>query len=140
MNAAVGESAVFLALAACVAGVVTLVVGLVRGRPTLLRAGRTYTWVILLGAVVATAAMQHALITHDFSLHYVANNDSRDTPLLFRITAMWSNLDGSILLWGLILAGYLAAVAIHFRLACHRPAGRAGRRPSPTWWRRSSSR
>ena len=115
MNAAVGESAVLLALAGAVAGCVTLVMGLVRGRPNLLRAGRTYTWVILLGAVVATLALQHALFTRDFSLQYVANNDSLATPWLFRITAMWSNLSGSILLWGLILAGYLAAIAVHFR-------------------------
>jgi hypothetical protein len=32
----------------------------------------------------------------------------RETPLLFTITGMWSALQGSILLWGLILAGYLA--------------------------------
>ena len=115
MNAAVGYSAVIFALAGAVAGGVTLVLGLVRKKDSLLRSGRTYTWVILLGAVVATIALQHALITRDFSLQYVANNDSQATPLLFRITAMWSNLAGSILLWGLILAGYLAAVAIHFR-------------------------
>ena len=55
VNAAVGESAVLLALAGALAGCVTLVIGLVRGRDNLLRAGRTYTWVILLGAVVATS-------------------------------------------------------------------------------------
>jgi cytochrome c-type biogenesis protein CcmF len=115
VNDAAGESAVLLAFGGAVLGCVTLVLGLVRGRPTMLRAGRAYTWVILAGAVVATAAMQHALITHDFTLNYVANNDSTSTPVLFRITAMWSNLAGSILLWGLILAGYLAAIAIHFR-------------------------
>ena len=115
MNAAVGESAVLLAFIGAVAGCATLVVGLLRGRHRLLLAGRSYTWVVLLGAVVAVLALEHALITRDFSLQYVANNDSLATPLLFRITAMWSNLAGSILLWGLILAGYLAAVAIHFR-------------------------
>jgi cytochrome c-type biogenesis protein CcmF len=115
MNATVGESAVLLAFAGAVAGCITLIVGARRGRVAFLRAGRSYTWVILLGAVVATAAMQHALITRDFRLQYVANNDSLSTPLLFRITAMWSNLAGSILLWGLILAGYLGAIAIHFR-------------------------
>ncbi|HEX6394625.1 MAG TPA: heme lyase CcmF/NrfE family subunit [Acidimicrobiales bacterium] len=115
MNAAVGYSAIIFALAGAVAGCATLVFGLVRKKETLLRAGRTYTWVILLGAAVATIALQHALITRDFSLQYVSNNDSLATPLLFRITAMWSNLAGSILLWGLVLAGYLAAIAVHFR-------------------------
>jgi len=115
VNAAAGEAADFLAFGAALAGFVTLVVGLLRGRPNLVRTGRAYTWVLLAGAVIATAAMQHALITRDFSLSYVANNDSLGTPLIFRITAMWSNLAGSILLWGLVLAGYLAAMAVRFR-------------------------
>jgi cytochrome c-type biogenesis protein CcmF len=115
MNAAIGEGAVLLAFGGALVGFLTLVYGLVKGRTNLVRAGRTYVWAILLGAVAATAAMQHALITRDFSLLYVARNDSLSTPLLFRITAMWSDLAGSILLWGLVLAGYLAAVAIHFR-------------------------
>ncbi|MGI8493090.1 MAG: heme lyase CcmF/NrfE family subunit, partial [Acidimicrobiales bacterium] len=121
MNAAVGESALFLGLAAALAGIATLVLGLVRGRPNLLRAGRTYTWVILLAAVVATVALQHALIGHDFSLRYVADNDSRATPLLYRVTAMWSSLQGSILLWTLILSGYIAAVALRFRTRSEDP-------------------
>ncbi|MHB1535974.1 MAG: heme lyase CcmF/NrfE family subunit [Acidimicrobiales bacterium] len=115
MNAAIGEAAVFLSLIGCLAGMATLVIGIRRGKDAMLRVGRNYTWIIVLGAVIATAALQHALVTRDFTLQYVANNDSRETPLLFRITAMWSNLDGSILLWALILSGYLGAVAIHFR-------------------------
>lgn len=115
MNGAAGQSALFLAFGAAVLGCFTLVLGLTRDKPNLVRAGRTYTWVILLGAVVATLAMQHALVTHDFRLQYVADNDSTETPTLFRITAMWSNLAGSILLWGLVLSGWLAAMAVRFR-------------------------
>jgi cytochrome c-type biogenesis protein CcmF len=115
VNAAVGEAAVLLALLGSVAGIATTVVGIRRGDERILRGGRMYVWVVLAGAVIATAAMQHALITRDFSLQYVADNDSLQTPLVYRITAMWSNLDGSILLWALILSVYLAAVAVHFR-------------------------
>jgi cytochrome c-type biogenesis protein CcmF len=115
IDSAVGQAAVLVALLAAVAGIATLLRGLRRGRPDLLRAGRSYTFVILFGAVVATVAMQHALITHDWRLVYVDQNDSLQTPLLFRVTAMWSALQGSILLWALILAGYLTAVAVHFR-------------------------
>ena len=115
MNAAAGESADLLVFGAAVLGCITLVIGLLKGRTNLVRAGRTYTWVILIGAVAAVAAMQHALITRDFSLQYVAGNDSVSTPLLFRITAMWPNLSGSILLWGLVLALYVAAMGWRFR-------------------------
>jgi cytochrome c-type biogenesis protein CcmF len=115
VNHALGLAALLLAFAGALMGCITLVTGAMRGRPALMRAGQTYTWVIAGGAVLATAAMQHALITRDFTLKYVADNDSLATPLVFRITAMWSNLAGSILLWGLVLSGYLVAVWIRYR-------------------------
>ena len=115
VNIALGQSALLLALLGAVAGAVTLVVGLGTGRPSLLRAGQAYIWLVVAGAVLATVAMQRALITHDFTLVYVDNNDSTFTPLLYRITAMWSDLAGSILLWALVLSGYLAAMWLRFR-------------------------
>jgi cytochrome c-type biogenesis protein CcmF len=59
--------------------------------------------------------MEHALITHDFSIAFVAENNSRSTPLLYTITGLWSALAGSILLWGLVLSGYIAAMVWRFR-------------------------
>jgi cytochrome c-type biogenesis protein CcmF len=115
VNAAAGEAALFLAFGGAVVGFISLALGLTRGRASLVRTGRTYTWVILAGAVAAAAAMQHALITDDFRLRYVVDNDSTNTPILFRVTAMWSDLAGSILLWGLILALWTVAVLWRFR-------------------------
>ena len=115
MNIALGQSGLLLALLGALAGAAALVVGVARGRPWVVRAGQGYIWLVMAGAVVATVAMQRALITHDFSLAYVDNNDSTFTPLIYRITAMWSDLAGSILLWALVLCGYLAAMWFRFR-------------------------
>ena len=115
MNIALGQSALLLALLGAVAGAVTLIVGLARDGRRLLRAGQVYIWLVVGGAVLATVAMQRALITHDFTLAYVDSNDSTFTPLIYRITAMWSDLAGSILLWALILSAYLAAMWMRFR-------------------------
>ena len=52
----------------------------------------------------ATVAMERALVTHDFSIVFVAENNSKVTPLLYSLTGLWSALAGSILLWGLILS------------------------------------
>src|SRR5688572_27041568 len=60
---------------------------------------------------VATIAMVVALVTHDFSVSYVAAVGSRSTPLLFTIISLWGALEGSILFWGWVLAMYAAAVA-----------------------------
>ena len=115
MNAVAGQGAVLLGFLAAVGGVATTTTGLVRRRPALLRAGQSYVWVVLAGAVLAAAVMERALLTHDFSLAYVARNHSRSTPLLYTVASLWAALEGSILLWALVLAGYLAVMARRFR-------------------------
>ncbi len=115
MNGTFGHIGVLLGLLAALVGIVVLVLGIRRNDDRLKRQGAIYAPVILLGALVATAAMQHALVTHDFSLVYVADNNSAVTPLLYSITGMWSALAGSILLWGLILAGYATVMVWRFR-------------------------
>ena len=115
MNGTLGHIGVLLGFAAAVVGCLVLVVGLVRGRPGGMKAARVYAPLVLVGGVVATIAMQRALITHDFSLTYVADNNSRSTPILYSITGMWSALAGSILLWGLILGLYATAMVWRFR-------------------------
>ncbi len=115
MNALIGAVAVLVSLAASLLAMGLLVVGIRRHRPELLRAGARYAWVVLAGMVVATFAMQRALITRDFDVLFVAEHGSSRTPPLFNVATMWSALEGSILLWGLVLAGYLAVVVHKFR-------------------------
>ena len=115
MNAALGTAGVALGLAASVLGVVTLAVGLRSRRPALLRLGRSYAWLVLGGAVLATVAMERALVTRDFSLAYVERNGSWSTPALYNVATLWAALEGSIILWSLILAGFTVGVVVKFR-------------------------
>jgi cytochrome c-type biogenesis protein CcmF len=110
VNAFVGHVGVLLSVLGAVAGMVFIWIGLRQDKPDFVRRGITVSYLLVGGAILATIAMEHALITHDFSLGFVAANNARETPLFFSITGMWSALQGSILLWGLILAGYLALV------------------------------
>jgi cytochrome c-type biogenesis protein CcmF len=114
-NAALGDAGVFIALFGAIAGVMSLVAGNVRRKPAWVRHGYSYAWLVVGGAVLATLAMERALLTHDFSLQYVVQNNSVNTPVLFTIAGMWSALEGSILLWGLVLAGFLGTMVWHFR-------------------------
>jgi cytochrome c-type biogenesis protein CcmF len=115
MNGTLGHIGVLLGFTAAVVGIVVLVIGLARGRTGQLRGGRLYAPIILLGGVVAVVAMERALVAHDFSLTYVAENNSRSTPLIYSITGMWSALAGSILLWGITLGIYVTAMVWRFR-------------------------
>lgn len=115
MNAVLGQGAVLLGFLSAVIGAATLLIGLMKKRPALLRAGHRYTWLIVAAAVMAVAVMERALLTNDFSVVFVADNSARSTPLLFKVATMWAALEGSILLWGLVLAGYLALMGHRFR-------------------------
>lgn len=115
MNAVLGQTGVLLGLVGALVSIAVLGYGLVKHNPSLIRHGRSYTFVLLAGALLATFAMERALITHDFSIAYIAANNSKETPLLFTITGMWSALQGSILLWGVVLSVYIGALVIRTR-------------------------
>ena len=115
MTADVGAFAVIAGLVACVLACLTIVVGLVQGRPELLRlSGRWAAWTFAFAATAAVA-MEVALLSDDFSLEYVAGNSISTLPLLYKVSVLWAALEGSLLLWVLVLTGYIAAVAWKFR-------------------------
>jgi cytochrome c-type biogenesis protein CcmF len=66
---------------------------------------------VLGGAIVAMAAMEIALLADDFNLAYVANHHSSTTPFPFDVATAWAALEGSIILWGLVLAAFTWVVA-----------------------------
>src|SRR6266542_1148991 len=77
---------------------------------------RLGTFALFLGLVLAAnGAMLAAILANDFSITYVAENSSRATPTFFKILSLWSADEGSLLLWNLILAGFIGAVAFRFR-------------------------
>jgi cytochrome c-type biogenesis protein CcmF len=63
-------------------------------------------WTLLGGATLAMLALEAALIFNDFSLEYVANHHARVTPFPFNVATAWAALEGSIVLWGLVLATF----------------------------------
>jgi cytochrome c-type biogenesis protein CcmF len=115
VNATLGTAGIVLGLAASLGGVVTLAVALRQRKPHLLLVGKSYALLSLIGAIVAFAAMERALITRDFTVEYVANNGSSKTPALFNFATLWSALEGSILLWTLVLTAFVMAVVVRFR-------------------------
>ncbi|MGI3210617.1 heme lyase CcmF/NrfE family subunit [Roseovarius tibetensis] len=60
---------------------------------------------------VAFAALTWAFVTSDFSLRLVTLNSHTDKPMLYKITGVWGNHEGSMLLWVLIVTLFGGAVA-----------------------------
>ena len=65
---------------------------------------------VMLGA--AFVCLTIAYVASDFSILNVASNSHTQKPLLYKVSGVWGNHEGSILLWALILAFFGAAVAL----------------------------
>lgn len=106
-----GHFALVLALVvACVQMSVPLL-GAHKGEPSLMRLAvpAALAQFFLIG--IAFLALLHAFLVSDFSVALVTRNSHIDKPLLYKISGVWGNHEGSMLLWVLILALYGALVA-----------------------------
>ena len=115
MTATLGSAAIALGFAASLLGAATILYAQLTGRREPLRTVTLHVGLIAVSVVVAVIAMEIAILTNDFSVRYVAENGRIGTPLLYKIATLWGALEGSILLWALILVGYLVVVTVRFR-------------------------
>ncbi|MBX9608741.1 MAG: heme lyase CcmF/NrfE family subunit, partial [Gammaproteobacteria bacterium] len=112
MVAELGHFALILALAvALVQGTLPLV-GASRGDLRLMSLGRTAALTQAFLVLLSFGALTQAYVTSDFSVLNVVANSHSAKPLLYKISGVWGNHEGSMLLWALILALFGAAVAI----------------------------
>ncbi|NIA25765.1 MAG: heme lyase CcmF/NrfE family subunit [Gammaproteobacteria bacterium] len=65
---------------------------------------------LLGGGILSMIALEFGLLTNDFSIAYIANNSTSTTPLLYKMASAWAALEGSIVLWGFILAVFVGTV------------------------------
>jgi cytochrome c-type biogenesis protein CcmF len=109
MTGLLGHLAVLLSLIVAVSGAVISFIAGRQGDPRLAGIGRTCAITVLVLLAAAVAIMEIALIGHDFSIRYVADEGSRETPLYYTIISLWGALEGSILFWAFLLSLYTVA-------------------------------
>jgi len=110
-----GTYLLLFALVVSCYGLLAAAVGAKTGRPALVESARRCAFGVLATVAAANATMLAALLSNEFAIRYVADNSARETPVFFKALSLWAADSGSLLLWNLILAGYIAAVAVRFR-------------------------
>jgi len=112
VNAELGFGLILVGLLCSVAGAFA---GFAAGR-TGSEEGWRWTRRLALGfsvaMLLANGVMEYALLTHDFSLKYVAQVGSLASPTYITIVSLWSSLEGSILFWGAVLAIYVIGALV----------------------------
>jgi cytochrome c-type biogenesis protein CcmF len=112
MIAEIGHYALVLALALALVQSTLPLWGARTGDAALMRIAPSTAVFQLLFVALAFAALMHAYVVSDFSVRNVAENSHSAKPLLYRITGVWGNHEGSMLLWVFILVLFGALVAV----------------------------
>jgi len=106
----IGHFALLLCLPIAIFLATIPLLGATLGRPLWMRLGPLLTlgqWLFLL---VAFICLSYSFLTDDFSVKLVAMHSNSALPWYFKMSAVWGNHEGSLLLWVLILASWTLAV------------------------------
>ena len=106
-----GHFALVLGVLVAIFQTIVPALGAWRGDARLMQAGDAAAISQLFLILIAFTALTHAYIVSDFSVANVVANSHSTKPLIYRISGVWGNHEGSMLLWVLILALFGAAVA-----------------------------
>jgi len=107
-----GHFALVLALAMALAQSVLPLIGAHTGNSAWMSLARPSARGQFVFVAVAYGCLTYAFINNDFSVLLAAQHSNSTLPLVYRITAVWGNHEGSILLWSMILSGWTLAVSI----------------------------
>jgi len=112
MIAEIGHFSLILALLVAMVQAVLPMRGAARGNTRWMALGDHAALVQCALIGLAFLALTWCYVTSDFSVLNVAENSHSDKPLLYKISGVWGNHEGSMLLWVFTLSLYGAAVAL----------------------------
>ena len=99
-----GHFLLILALALAIVQAVVPMLGALWRDRAVMQVGDITAWLIFFMVLGAFLALIYAYLSSDFSLLNVWQNSHSRQPLIYKITSVWGNHEGSMLLWVLILA------------------------------------
>ncbi len=112
MISEIGHFALALAVMVALLQAALPLIGAAKGNRTLMDLAVPTALAQALLVLIAFLALMYAFVTSDFSVEAVAHYSHTTKPLLYKISGVWGNHEGSMLLWALILALFGGSVAI----------------------------
>ena len=99
MTAEIGQAAIYLSVLSGLWAIGFLCLGLRTRNQNAIQSGRNAIIATFILISIATGALIYGFVTDDFSMRYVVEVSSAAQPLLYKITALWGAMSGSLLLW-----------------------------------------
>jgi cytochrome c-type biogenesis protein CcmF len=106
----IGHVAVLVGLAASAYAAVAFLLAARSGDDRLVASGRRAVTGSFAAAAIGCAAMMVSLVSNDFSVLYVVENNATTTPPFISAISLWAALEGSILFWALLATGWASLV------------------------------
>src|SRR3954454_19661327 len=108
--ASVGAACLIVALITAAYSTVAALYGARSGRRQDILSARRAIYAMAGFLLLAMALLEIPFVRSDFSFNLVQHYSSTDTPLFYKLTAMWSSQEGSLLLWATLLSVYSSVV------------------------------
>jgi len=110
-----GHFAIIVALFVASAQSIFSLVGAARGNRLWMSVSRPAAHAQFALVALAFACLAYSFVNNDFSVLNVASNSNSQLPWFYRLAAAWGSHEGSLLLWVLMLSGWMSAVAMFSR-------------------------
>lgn len=111
MSVEIGSFALCAALAVAMFSAIMPAIGVFRSDNCLIAAATPLAHLIFVLVLISFASLIHAYIVSDFSVLNVVQNSHSEKPLLYKITGVWGNHEGSMLLWVFIITFFSSLIA-----------------------------
>jgi cytochrome c-type biogenesis protein CcmF len=107
---AVGHASLVVGLLVAAYSAIAALYGARTGRRQWVVSARRAMYVLAGLMILAVVLLEIAFVRSDFSFSLVSRYSSTDTPTFYKLTAMWSSQEGSLLLWAFLLSIYSSVV------------------------------
>ena len=108
----IGQYALMLALGLALIQGTMPIIGARNNDPVLMSIAAPATLAQFIFVAIAFLALAECYVVSDFSVLNVFENSNSQMPLIYRLTSLWGNHEGSMILWVSILAFFGALVAV----------------------------
>ncbi|MBI4285534.1 MAG: heme lyase CcmF/NrfE family subunit [Chloroflexi bacterium] len=111
----VGYIAVFLALVASAYAAIAYIWGAKKKVAAVTDSARNALIAACGLLTIAVAALLYGLVTHDFSVEYIASYTMRGMSIVYILSALWAGSSGSLLFWAWLLSIFATVVVLQRR-------------------------
>lgn len=110
-----GSFSLLLAFILSVYAVLAFLLGVKVKSSKWIESGQNTVFAITGLLTLAVLVLIYAFIVHNFQIQYVAEHSSKSLPIIYRLSAFWAGQEGSLLLWGWLLAVFASLVLFQNR-------------------------